>query len=109
MVFGWCDCSYTQAPVTVPTQQCQDTGEDRDQGSCTEAGWQDIGLRIAGLGDPIGITVADADGESVGAAEGRRATVHDEDGQIVNRLFLSSEAISPGENGSCVVQEKANT
>lgn len=92
-----------QTLEAVPTQQCQDTGEYGNQGSCAEAGGQNVGLGIAGLSDPIGITVADADGEGVGAAEGRRSAVDDGDRQIVNRLFLSPEAISPGENGSCVV------
>lgn len=89
---------HTRALGPVPTQQSQDAGQDGDQGPGAEAGGQHVGLSVAGLGDPVGVTVAHADGQGVGAAERRRSTVHDEDGQIVNGLFLSPEAIPPGEN-----------
>lgn len=96
------------APNTAPTQQRQDAGEDGDERPGAEAGGQHVGLGVAGLRYPVRVTVTDADGEGVGAAERGRPTVHDEDGQVVHRLLLPPEAGSPGENGGCVVWEKAS-
>ena len=90
------------------TQEREDAGEDGDERSGAEAGRQHVGLRVAGLRYAICIAVTDADGEGVGAAEGGGPAVHDEDRQVVNRLLLPPEASPPGENGGCVVWEKAS-
>lgn len=92
-----------QAPAL--TQQREHAGQDGDQGARAEPRGQHVGLGVAGLRHAVRVAVTDADGERVGAAERGRAAVHDEDGQVVHRLLLPPEAVSPGQDRGRVVWE----
>lgn len=80
---GSCDCSYRKsiANGTYPVRS-KHRLESRLWGSCAETGRKDVASALRGLGNPVCITVTDADGEGVGAAEWRRPAVHDEDWQV---------------------------
>lgn len=78
------------------TQEDDDAGQDGDQRPRAQAGVQDVGLGVAGQQPPVHVAPAHLDGEGVGAAHGRDATVADHDGQEEQILLLPAEPPAPG-------------
>lgn len=71
------------------TKQGDDAGQDSDESSGAETRWQHEGLSAARLGGPIRVTVTHSYRQSVSAAQGRGATVHDQHGQSIHSLLSS--------------------
>lgn len=85
------------------TQQDEDAGQDGDERAAAEAHREHVGLGAAGQHMALVVTAAHLDGQRAGAAEHRRPTVRDQDGQVEDTLFLLPEAGPPGQNAGGVV------
>lgn len=84
------------------TQQRDDAAQDGQQGSGAQAGGG-VGDGAAGQGHAVRVALAHSHRQRVGAAERRRAAVHDQHGQPVHGLVPAAEAAALGQDGRCVV------